>query len=611
MPYISQSFIDDLPNQIDLVDLVNKRVPLKKTGGDYRAPCPFHGGKNSNFSVNVHKQFYHCFKCGESGGAISFIQKFDNLNFVEAIETIAGEFGLAIEYDSNSKPIDPRLERYRALSKKVAEFYIAQLRNSPAKDKAVTYAKARGISGVIAKRFELGFAPPSNKDLLLHFENSEQDILDLKTLGLIKEGQYGDYDFFRDRLMFPIHNAKGDVIAFGGRAFERDVKAKYLNSSESAIFLKSRELYGLHHARKYSRSINHILVVEGYMDVVALHQAGITSVVATLGTATTSEHLQILMRTTNVVVFCFDGDEAGRAAAWKALKITLPIIKAGITFKFLFLPDGEDPDTLVKKESAKAFEQRIDIAQPLSKFLFDHIKSEVDFDTIEGKTLFLEKVAVLIKSINYEIYQQQLIEGLAQIVGQSIEQVLVIFNDKQSQFQELNQVQEQPPVYFDTEPEYVDNRDMSFSEFSEYPQVETTPVIMRANIKALMAKMIALVLNYPVLADSTVEVRVRNIENSQVLLELIRSAQIDVDTSQTDLIKPFQSQPGIFNRLNQLCTLEPFLSESQAREEFLFILNTIERQQSGEKLKTSIHQAHTLEEQQKIMQGILKNKLKN
>lgn len=611
MPYISQSFIDDLPNQIDLVDLVNKRVPLKKTGSDYRAPCPFHGGKNSNFSVNVHKQFYHCFKCGESGGAISFIQKFDNLNFVEAIETIASEFGLAIEYDSNSKPIDPRLERYRVLSKKVGEFYIAQLRNSPAKDKAVAYAKARGISGVIAKRFELGFAPPSNKDLLLHFENNEQNIIDLKILGLIKEGQYGDYDFFRDRLMFPIHNAKGDIIAFGGRAFERDVKAKYLNSSESAIFSKSRELYGLHHARKYSRSINHILVVEGYMDVVALHQAGITNVVATLGTATTSEHLQILMRTTNVVVFCFDGDEAGRAAAWKALKITLPMIKAGITFKFLFLPDGEDPDTLVKKESAKAFEQRIDKAQPLSKFLFDHIKSEVDFDTIEGKTLFLEKVAVLIKSINYEIYQQQLIEGLAQIVGQSIEQVLLIFNHKQSQSQGSSQAQEQPPVYFDIESDYGENRDMDFSEFSEYPQVETTPVVIRANIKALMAKMITLLLNYPVLADATTEVRVRNIENSQVLLELIRSAQIDVDISQTDLIKPFQSQQGVFNRLNQLCTLEPFLSESQAREEFLFILNTIEKQQSGDKLKTSIHQAHTLEEQKKIMQGILKNKLKS
>ncbi|HIB96848.1 MAG TPA: DNA primase, partial [Candidatus Thioglobus sp.] len=408
MPYIAQSFIDDLPNQIDIVDLINKRLPLKKSGSDYRAPCPFHGGKNSNFAVNAHKQFYHCFKCGESGGAISFIQKFDNLNFVEAIETIAGEFGLPIEYDSKSKPVDPRLERYRTLSKKVADFYTNQLRNSPAKDKAVSYAKARGISGQIAKRFELGFASPGNKDLMLNFQNSEQDIADLKTLGLLKEGQYGDYDFFRDRLMFPIHNSKGNVIAFGGRAFDNDAKAKYLNSSESVIFSKSRELYGLHHARKYSRAMDYILVVEGYMDVVAMHQAGITKVVATLGTATSAEHLLILMRTTNVVVFCFDGDEAGRSAAWKALKITLPLTKAGVTFKFLFLPDGEDPDSLVKKESAKAFEDRIDVAQPLSQFLFGHIKSKVAFDTIEGKTQFLEQVSVLIKTVNYEVYQQQL-----------------------------------------------------------------------------------------------------------------------------------------------------------------------------------------------------------
>ena len=604
MPYIAQSFIDDLPNQIDIVDLINKRLPLKKSGSDYRAPCPFHGGKNSNFAVNAYKQFYHCFKCGESGGAISFIQKFDNLNFVEAIETIAGEFGLPIEYDSKSKPVDPRLERYRTLSKKVADFYTNQLRNSPAKDKAVSYAKARGISGQIAKRFELGFASPGNKDLMLNFQNSEQDIADLKTLGLLKEGQYGDYDFFRDRLMFPIHNSKGNVIAFGGRAFDNDAKAKYLNSSESVIFSKSRELYGLHHARKYSRAMDYVLVVEGYMDVVAMHQAGITKVVATLGTATSTEHLLILMRTTNVVVFCFDGDEAGRSAAWKALKITLPLTKAGVTFKFLFLPDGEDPDSLVKKESAKAFEDRIDVAQPLSQFLFGHIKSKVAFDTIEGKTQFLEQVSVLVKTVNYEVYQQQLVEGIAQIVGQSVDQVRVIFD------QEAPQPQEQPTVYIDTQANYVNREEVDFHDFSDHSDFKPKPVIKPSNMKALMSKMITLVLNYPILADATAEVRVRTIDNTEVLLELIRSAQIDENISQLELIKPFQNKQGIFRRLNELCALEPFLSETQAREEFLSILNSIERQQKGRQIKASIHHAHTLEEQQEIMQGILKSKRK-
>jgi DNA primase len=602
MPYISQSFIDDLPNQIDIVDLISKRLSLKKIGSDYRAPCPFHGGKNRNFAVNSHKQFYHCFKCGESGGAISFVQKFDNLDFVEAIEVIAGEFGLKIEYDSNTKPVDPRLERYRDLSKKVSAFYIQQLRNSPAKEKAVIYAKNRGISGEIAKRFELGFATPSNNDLLIEFEKSEQDISDLKSLGLLKTGQYGDYDFFRDRLMFPIHNTKGNVIAFGGRAFDNKAKAKYLNSSESPIFSKSRELYGLYHARKYSRAMDYVLVVEGYMDVVALHQAGFTKVVATLGTATTPEHLQILARTTNTIVFCFDGDSAGRSAAWKALQIALPIIKAGLVIKFLFLPDGEDPDTLVKKESSKSFEARIEKSHTLSHFLFDHVKAEVDFDTIEGKTLFLEKVSVLINQVNYEIYQQQLIDGVAQVVGQSVDQVQTIF--KQQAEQVISTSFNIIPVIHN-EPLTPD-----FSDFSDDYQALNPAPQENSAVKALMSRMISLLLNYPMLADGTVEVRVRNIKRSEVLLELVRSAQMDEDISQDDLIKPFQSKSGIYDRLKELCALVPHLSEIQARDEFLSALTAAEKRQESAKIKGEIFNADTLEAQQKIMEGIQKGKSK-
>ncbi|MBE8190201.1 MAG: DNA primase, partial [Candidatus Thioglobus sp.] len=229
MPYISQNFIDNLPHQIDIVDLIAKRLPLKKTGSDYRAPCPFHGGKNPNFSVSSSKQFYHCFKCGESGGAIKFVQKFNNLDFVEAIEAIASEFSLTIIYDKNSKPVDGKIKRYLDLMQRVSEFYQSQLKASPDKQKAVNYAKNRGISGAIAKRFEIGFATKNN-DLETHFKLSEQDISDLKTLGLIKIGENNSYDFFRDRLIFPIHNSKGGVIAFGGRAFSDKARAKYLNS---------------------------------------------------------------------------------------------------------------------------------------------------------------------------------------------------------------------------------------------------------------------------------------------------------------------------------------------------------------------------------------------
>ncbi|MDC9715211.1 MAG: DNA primase [Gammaproteobacteria bacterium] len=598
MPYISQNFINDLPNQIDIVDLIGKRLTLKKMGSGYRAPCPFHGGKNPNFAVNSHEQFYHCFKCGESGGAISFMQKYENLSFPEAVEMIANEFGLVIEYDSNSKPVDPKLERYRELSQKVSDFYVQQLKSSPAKEKAVTYAKDRGISGEIAKRFALGFAPPSNKDLLLAFEQSEQAVLDLKTLGLIKTGEYGDYDFFRDRLMFPIHNSKGSVIAFGGRAFDSKAKAKYLNSQESPIFFKSKELYGLYHARKYSRSMDYILVVEGYMDVVALHQSDITKVVATLGTATTEQHLQTLARTTNNIVFCFDGDEAGRAAAWKALKIALPIIKSGLQIKFLFLPDDEDPDTLVKKESTQAFEARISNAYPLSKFLFKHIQAEVDFDTIEGKTLFLEEVTVLIALVTHDVYQQQLLEGVAQIVGQSVEQVMAVFTQQTEKIQETPQV----PVDMGYEP--------SMPDFADEYFVPNTKPQENNSVKVLMGRMISLLLNYPSLADDTVEVRVRNIEKSQVLLDLVHSAQMDEAISQESLIKPFKSKLGVYQRLQKLCILEPFLSENQARDEFLSALNNAEKRQEIIKVKYSIASAKTLEDQQKVMEGIAKNKAK-
>ncbi len=607
MPYISQSFIDDLPNQIDIVDLINKRLPLKKMGSDYRAPCPFHGGKNRNFSVSSSKQFYHCFKCGESGGAINFVQKFENLDFVETIQAIANEFGLDVVYDTNAKPVDSRLGRYQAILQKVGEFYTQQLKTSPAKEKAVNYAKTRGISGEIAKRFELGFASPGKQDLLSFFKD-DQDVADLKELGMIKTGQYGDYDFFRDRLIFPIHNSKGNIIAFGGRAFDSSAKAKYLNSCESLVFSKSKELYGLHHARKYSRSMQYVLVVEGYMDVVALHQGGITRTVATLGTATTPQHLQVLARTTNTIIFCFDGDKAGRDAAWKALKIALPVLKSGLQVKFLFLPDGEDPDTLVKKESTKAFETRINKAHTLSKFLFEHVKAEVDFETIEGKTAFLEKVSVLIHQVNYDIYQQQLIEGVAGEIKQSVEQVKTIFA-QQADVLTTEPQKGNVPFYDEEEPPHESMPD--FADFSDDYEFEQPVVVQSGALKALMSKMISLLLNYPTLADGTVEVRVKNIEKSEVLLELVRSAQIDEEISMSELTKPFKSKPGIYDRLQQLCTLEPHLSETQAKDEFLSALDSAERSQEATKVKASIRSAKTTEEQQEIMQSILKGKTKN
>ena len=426
MPFIDRDFINDLPNRVDIVGLINKRVALKKAGKDYKACCPFHEEKTPSFTVVPTKEIYHCFGCGESGGIIDFVMKYDHLSFVEAIETVAGESGISVVYDQTAKPVDKRFERYNQIMTELNNFYQKQLKSSSTKNKVVSYAKKRGISGAIAKRFELGFAPPGWTNLFDQYTDKEDSIKDLLSMGMIvqkKDKKDDYYDRFRNRLMFPIHNAKGSVIGFGGRVLSPEDNPKYLNSPETPLFSKSKELYGLYHCRKYSRRIDSILVVEGYMDVIALHQQGITNVVATLGTATTPAHLQVLSRSADTIVFCFDGDKAGKDAAWKALKTSLPSITSGLIIKFLILPEGEDPDTLIKKESAKAFTKRIETAQTLSSFLIDHIKAEVPFDTIEGKTLFLEKSASLINMVNYPIYRQQLIEGIANTVGQNIIQV--------------------------------------------------------------------------------------------------------------------------------------------------------------------------------------------
>jgi len=353
MPFIDRDFINDLPNRVDIVDLINKRVALKKAGKDYKACCPFHEEKTPSFTVVPTKQIYHCFGCGESGGIIDFVMKYDHLSFVEAIESVAGESGISVVYDQTAKPVDKRFKRYNQIMAELNDFYQNQLKSSSVKNKVVNYAKKRGISGSIAKRFELGFAPPGWTNLFDEYSQNEESIQDLLSMGMIvskKDKKDDYYDRFRDRLMFPIHNAKGYVIGFGGRVLSSQDNPKYLNSPETPLFSKSNELYGLYHCRKYSRRIDSILVVEGYMDVIALHQQGITNVVATLGTATTPAHLQILSRSAETIVFCFDGDKAGRDAAWKALKTSLPSITSGLIIKFLILPQGEDPDTLINKE---------------------------------------------------------------------------------------------------------------------------------------------------------------------------------------------------------------------------------------------------------------------
>ena len=595
MPFIDRDFINDLPNRVDIVGLINKRVPLKKAGKDYKACCPFHEEKTPSFTVVPTKQIYHCFGCGESGGIIDFIMKFDHLAFVEAIETVAGESGVSVVYDQTAKPVDSRFKRFNKLMSEVSDFYQSQLKNSAAKKKVVDYAKKRGISGSIAKRFELGFAPPGWTNLYDDFKRSDENVHDLEVMGLLvakkdKESDY--YDRFRDRLMFPIHNTKGSVIGFGGRVLSDKDNPKYLNSPETPLFSKSKELYGLYHCRKYSRRIDYILVVEGYMDVIALHQQGITSVVATLGTATTPAHLQVLSRSAETIVFCFDGDKAGRDAAWKALKTSLPAITAGLLIKFLILPNGEDPDTLIKRESVKSFSKRINDAQTFSSFLFDHIKAQIPFDTIEGKTLFLEKTAELVNLVTYPTYRQQLVEGVAQEVGQKIDQV-------------EKALAQNPP-----NERQVSEENLSWSDQSFQKKIIPSSV---SSMKSLMSRMISCVINYPSIVNETesssvIEERARRLPNSDVLVELIRYSQVETDLSKDALLMPYKSKPRIFSRLEELSVLEPFLSEYEAKEEFSYTLTAAEKFHERKSTKASISEAKTYEEQKVVMENIMKGK---
>ena len=601
MPFIDRDFINDLPNRVDIVGLINKRVALKKAGKDYKACCPFHEEKTPSFTVVPTKQIYHCFGCGESGGIIDFVMKYDHLSFVEAIETVAGESGISVVYDQTAKPVDKRFKRFNQIMSELNDFYQSQLKSSSEKNKVVSYAKKRGISGSIAKRFELGFAPPGWTNLFDQYSMNEESVQDLLSMGMIvpkKDKKDDYYDRFRNRLMFPIHNAKGSVIGFGGRVLSSQDNPKYLNSPETPLFSKSKELYGLYHCRKYSRKIDSILVVEGYMDVIALHQHGITNVVATLGTATTPAHLQVLSRSAETIVFCFDGDKAGRDAAWKALKTSLPSITSGLVIKFLILPQGEDPDTLINKESAKAFNSRIEGAQTLSSFLIEHIKSKVPFDTIEGKTLFLEKSASLINLVNYSIYRQQLIEGIAHAIGQNIIQVeKAVEQSKTQNNQFVSTIKSQQNKL---NPELVN---------------KTTSANSHSSVKNLMSRMISCVINYPSIVNdpettSVIEERARNLPKSEVLVELIRHAQVESDLSKEALLLPYKGKERVYLRLQELSTMEPFLSEFEAKEEFGYALTAAEKYYERKSTKASILSAKTHDEEKAVMQSIMKSKLK-
>jgi len=417
---IPQHFIDELIARLDIIEVIGSRVQLKRAGREYKACCPFHDEKSPSFTVSPDKQFYHCFGCGAHGTALGFVMEYDHLGFVEAVEELAARAGLEVPREGGTAaPSQPHDELYIALERAALFFRQSLSGESRARD----YLGKRGLSAEIIHRFGIGYAPARWDGLLDRYGTTDDERQVLLRAGLIIERQPeagrahtpGFYDRFRDRVMFPIRDTRGRTIAFGGRVLDAG-EPKYLNSPETELFHKGRELYGLYEGRQATRSLQRLLVVEGYMDVVSLHQAGVTYAVATLGTATTPEHLGRIFRLVGEVVFCFDGDRAGRAAAWRALENAVGEVKQGRQVRFLFLPEGHDPDTLVQQEGAEAFEARLANALPLSDYLIRELSARTDAGSVDGRARLVELARPLVRRIPSDVYRELLIQQLAEVV---------------------------------------------------------------------------------------------------------------------------------------------------------------------------------------------------
>ena len=419
---IPESFKQDLLNRIDVVEVVSRYVQLKKGGANHLGLCPFHNEKTPSFTVSPAKQFYHCFGCGEHGNAIGFLMAYGGMGYVDAVKELAGSVGMQVpEWQPRTPEEETRRERETdlyAVMQQAMDYYRAELKKSA---RAIDYLKGRGLTGEIAARFRIGFAPDDWQGLKGCFDNySESSLVEC---GLVIEQDGKRYDRFRDRVVFPIFNARGAVIGFGGRVLKAEDTPKYLNSPETPLFEKGREVYGLVQARDAIRAAGRVLVVEGYMDVVALAQFGVGYAVATLGTATTPVHVGKLMRLADELVFSFDGDAAGRKAAWRALEVSLPLATDSKPIRFLFLPEADDPDTYVRKHGKEAFEQLVRSAATLSEFFLSEVGSGSNLSTAEGRSKYLVTVKPFLQKLAAQTLRLQIIKEIADVVRMSQEEI--------------------------------------------------------------------------------------------------------------------------------------------------------------------------------------------
>jgi DNA primase len=582
---IPQAFIDELIARTDIVELIGGRVQLKKAGREWKACCPFHNEKTPSFWVSPDKQFYHCFGCGAHGTALGFLIEHDKLPFPDAVEELASRLGLEVPRDDGGAPRARPGEGLYELLAQATQFYRDSLRESP---RAKAYLEGRGISAESCVKFAVGYAPDAWDAVLKRFGGSAARERALLEAGLVIErsgkGESGHYDRFRDRIMFPIRDARGRPIAFGGRVIDAG-EPKYLNSPETPLFHKGRELYGLYEARQALRKVDRLLVVEGYVDVVRLAQSGIPYSVATLGTATTPEHLNRLFRVTAELVFCFDGDRAGRTAAWRALENALEHARDGRQLRFLFLPEGHDPDTLVGEEGAAAFEARIAQALPISEFLVKELAERTDLASVDGRARLAELARPLLARVPPGVYHELLLERLAQEVRMPAGRLADLLRSKPAGARR-------------------DRR-------AELPERGSRPA-RSAGRQPLLTQAIMLVLHHPGAARGVAAIPAwlgDEPKGFAVLRELLETARSEPRLTTAQLVERWRERPeGV--RLAELAGLESLVRDPKAAgQELATLLERMGRELGPEKRLNELirldRERRLSDEEKKEIQGLL------
>lgn len=566
---IPQPFIDDLLHRTDLVELIDSFVPLKKRGNSHIACCPFHNEKSPSFNVVAKKQFYHCFGCGASGNAISFVMNYLNQGFVDAVETLATRVGLTIPRDKQTEKTNPSQDLYKLLSA-VSLHYQKKLKHEG--QPAIDYLRGRGLSGEIAKLYQLGYASEGWHHLEKAFPRNQRELL--ATGMLIKNEDGKIYDRYRNRVMFPIHDRHGRIIGFGGRVLDKEQKPKYLNSPETVIFQKSRELYGLHQILSQQKAVEYIIVVEGYMDVIALAQHGIMNAVATLGTATSTYHIQLLAKHTKSLIFCFDGDNAGRQAAWRALESSLPHLNLGLDASFMFLPDGHDPDSLVREEGKDNFLKRLKQATPLHRFLFDNLAKDLNLLRPAGKTQLINLAKPFLQKMDEGSYKQLLIEDLARLTHIETHRLTQLVTEE-----------------------------------SKSPQQEQAMTIARTPMRIA----VALLLQHPEIYSQIkqqINLELLDAKEHEILLSVLDQLEANPQATTATLIESWRNHP-YFESLNKLAAWDHLVPEQELVKEFIDIILFLQKQNRELTIRQLINKSrqHGLNEEEKIqLQEMLKER---